>query len=156
LSGTHLRLSSAFQPQTDGQSEVSNQIITIYLHCLTRDRLRSWLRWLPWVEYCFNTSFQTALKATPFEVVYGRAPPPPIPFQAGSARVVVVDRQLCDRDAFLQDVRERLLQAQALMKKAHNEKHQLVEFVVGDWVWLRLNSQAVVAVRDGAQSKLSL
>jgi hypothetical protein len=31
-----------------------------------------------------------------------------------------------------------------------------VEFVVGDWVWLRLNSQAVVAVRDGAQSKLSL
>jgi hypothetical protein len=69
--------------EKDGQSEVSNHIIAMHLRCLVKDRPRSWLRWLPWAEYCFNTSYQTALKTTPFEVVYGRAPPPMIPFQAG-------------------------------------------------------------------------
>jgi hypothetical protein len=74
LSGTRLCLSFAFRPQTDGQFEVSNRIIAVYLRCLAGDQPRSWLRWLPWVEYCFNTSYQTALKMTPFKVVYGRPP----------------------------------------------------------------------------------
>jgi hypothetical protein len=148
-------MSSAFWSQTGGQSEVSNRIITVYLRCLAGDRPRSWLRWLPWAEYCFNTSFQMALQATPFEVVYGQAPPPLIPFQAGSTRVAAIDRQLRNRDKFLQDVQECLLQAQALMQKAHNEKHHSVEFTAGDWVWLRLNNRAAVAFRDGAQRKLS-
>jgi hypothetical protein len=66
LCGTQLWLSSAFHPQTDGQSEVTNRIITVYLCCLAGGRPKSWLQWLPWVEYCYNTSYQTMLKATPF------------------------------------------------------------------------------------------
>jgi hypothetical protein len=34
-------MSSVFHPQTDWQSEVTNHIITIYLRCLTSDRLKS-------------------------------------------------------------------------------------------------------------------
>jgi hypothetical protein len=44
LTGTKLCTSSAFHPQTDGQSEVANKIITAYLRCLAGDRPRSWLR----------------------------------------------------------------------------------------------------------------
>jgi hypothetical protein len=43
LSRTRLCVSSAFHPQTDVQSEVTNKIITIYLRCLAGDSLRSWL-----------------------------------------------------------------------------------------------------------------
>jgi hypothetical protein len=75
LTGVQLRMSTAFHPQTDGQSEVTNRILGVYLRYLAWDEPRSWLRWLPWVEYCYNTSFQTALCTTPFEVVYGREPP---------------------------------------------------------------------------------
>jgi hypothetical protein len=71
LSGTQLCLSSAFRPQTDGQSEVTNRVIAMYLRCLAGNQPRSWLRWLPWAEYCFNTSYQTTLGTTPFQVVYG-------------------------------------------------------------------------------------
>jgi hypothetical protein len=75
------------------------------------DRPKSWLRWLPWAEYCYNTSFQTALKSTPFKVVYGRDPPAIMPYQPGIAKVPAVDRQLQDRDEFLVDIRDRLLHA---------------------------------------------
>jgi hypothetical protein len=41
LSGTQLRMSSAFHPQTNRQSEVTNCIIMVYLHCLVGHRPRS-------------------------------------------------------------------------------------------------------------------
>ena len=47
----------------------------MYLRCLTGDHPRQWLRWLPWAEYIYNTAFQSALKATLFQLVYGREPP---------------------------------------------------------------------------------
>jgi hypothetical protein len=50
-----------------------------------------------------------ALKATSFEVVYGRAPPALLPVLPGTTRVAAVDRQLRDRDTFLMEVRDRLL-----------------------------------------------
>ena len=52
LSGIQLRMSTAFHPQTDGQSEVTNRILGVYLRCLAGDQPWSWLRWLPWAEYC--------------------------------------------------------------------------------------------------------
>jgi hypothetical protein len=155
LTGTKLCTSFAFHPQTDGQSEVANKIITAYLRCLAGDRPHSWLRWLPWAEICFNSSYQTALKATPFEVVYGRTPPPLFPYQAGMTRVVTVDRQLRDRDEFLTEIKDRLLQSHALMKQAHDQKRSDMAFAVSDWVWLCLNQRAATSVHGTGPSKLS-
>jgi hypothetical protein len=72
MAGVKFHMSTAFHPQTDGQSEVANKVIAMYLRCVTGDRPRAWVDWLSWAEYCYNTSFHTALRATPFEVVYGR------------------------------------------------------------------------------------
>lgn len=72
--GTRLHMSSAFHLQSDGQSEAVNRFITMYLCCITRDHPRQWLQWLPWAEFCYNTSYHSALKDTPFRVVYGRDP----------------------------------------------------------------------------------
>jgi len=132
LVGVKLRLSTAFHPQTDGQSEVTNRIIGVYLHCLACDKPKSWLRWLPWAEYCYNTSFQTALKTTPFQVVYGRLPPSLLSNEPGLAKLPAVDRQLMDRDEFLADIRDRLLHAQDLMWAQHDRHHREVEFQVRD------------------------
>jgi hypothetical protein len=94
----------------------------VYLHCLDGDRPRSWLRWLPWAEYCYNISFQSALQTTPFKVVLGRDPPTLLSYQPGAAKVVALDRQLLNRDEFLADIRECLLRAQDYMKATHDKK----------------------------------
>jgi hypothetical protein len=83
----------------------------MYLRCITGNRPRAWLDWLPWAEYCYNTSFHSALRTTPFQVVYGRPPPALLPYASGTARTTAVYVLLQDRDSFLADVRDRLLQA---------------------------------------------
>jgi hypothetical protein len=96
LAGVKLHMSSAFHPQSDGQSEVVNRIIIMYLRCLAGDHPRTWLQWLPWDEFCYNTSYHTALKCSPFRVVYGREPPTLLSYHPGVAKVAAVDRQLQD------------------------------------------------------------
>ena len=91
MAGVKLRMSTAFHPQMDGQSEVVNKVIAMYLRCVTGDRPQAWVDWLSWVEYCYNTSFHTALRATPFEVVYGRSPLPLLPYTPGTAREEAAD-----------------------------------------------------------------
>lgn len=124
LAGIKLRMSTAFHPQTDGQSEAVNKVIAMYLRCITGDRPRSWLDWLPWAEYCYNTSYHSALRTSPFEVVYSRPPPAILPYTAGSACTDTMDALLTERDTFLADVQDRLLQAQEYAKKHYNAHHR--------------------------------
>jgi hypothetical protein len=112
LAGVNLQFSSAFHLQSDGQSEVTNKIIAMYLCCLDDDRPQDWMRWLPRAEYCYNTSFQSSIQTSSFRVVYGRDPPTVRSYSPGEARLAAVDAQLWDLDEFLAEVREWLEQAQ--------------------------------------------
>jgi hypothetical protein len=95
---------------------VTNIILGVYLCCLTGDQPQSWLHWLPFAEYCCNTSFQTTIRTTPFKVVYGRDPPTLLSHVKGSSRVPAVEQQLLEHNEFLLDLKERLLHAQVMMK----------------------------------------
>jgi len=127
----------------------------VYLRCLAGDRPRNWLRWLPWAEDCYNSSYQSALQTTPFQVVYSWPPPTLLSYEPGVARVVALDRQLQERDAFLAEIRECLLQAQDYMKEYHDKTHRRVEFEVSDWVWLRLHQRTAATIKGSPSSKLS-
>jgi hypothetical protein len=154
LAGFKLQMSSPFHPQSYGQSEVVNHVITMYLCCLAGDRLKSWLRWLPWAEYCYNTSFQSTLKCSPFQVVYGREPPTFMSYSSWTAKVAAVDKQLQERDEFLAEIKDMLVQAQVTMKQYQDKSWHEVVFQVGDWVWLRLQQRSAVGVTPAANSKL--
>jgi len=114
LTGTKLFMSSAFHPQMDGQTEAANRVIIMYLRCFTGDRPRQWLRWLLWAEYTYNTTFQSSLWETPFRVVYGRNPATIRSYEPGETRVAAVAQEMEDHAAFLDNVRYRLEQAQAV------------------------------------------
>jgi hypothetical protein len=88
--------------------------------------------------------------------VYGRPPPPLISYTAGRAKVQALDRQLVDRDVFLQEIKERLRHAQGLMKQQYDAGHHDISFEVGEWVWLRLHHRQAVAITEKIGGKLAL
>ncbi|WVZ82924.1 hypothetical protein U9M48_030129 [Paspalum notatum var. saurae] len=126
--GTKLHMSSAFHPQSDGQTEAVNKAIAMYLRCFIGDRPRQWLKWLPWAEFTYNTAFHSSLKDTPFRVVYGHDPPTIRSYKAGDCRIPAVDQAMVDRDLFLEDARHRLQQAQLVAKRAYDRHHRNVTF----------------------------
>jgi hypothetical protein len=138
LHGTRFNFSSSYHPQTDGQTEVVNRTLEMYLRCVTGDQPKNWVKWLPWVEYTYNTSWHSSTKHTPFEVVYGRVPPTLLSYIPGTARVQAVEHALLERDELLKLVREKLSQAQNRMKQVYDKGHKERIFECGDWVYVRL------------------
>jgi hypothetical protein len=72
------------------------------------------------------------LRTTPFQFVYGGSTPSLIKYQGGLSRVQAVDEQLREQDEFLQQIKERLLLAQDVMKAQHDKKYRSVKFNEGD------------------------
>lgn len=92
--GTMLRMIPSYHPEMDGQMEVMNHCFEIDLRCFALKRPKGWAKWLKWVEFCFNMSFQSSAGITPFEAVYGRPPPLLLPFLPGEIRVQAVAEEL--------------------------------------------------------------
>ena len=154
LMGAKLHMTTAFHPQSDGQTEAANRVITMYLRCFTGDRPRQWLRWLPWAEFVYNTAYQSSLRDTPFRVVYGRDPPSIRSYEPGETRVAAVAKTMAERDEFLQDVRYRLEQAQTTQKRHYDRLHRAVSYKLGVWVLLRLRHRPVASLDAAATGKL--
>ncbi|GJY05072.1 putative reverse transcriptase domain-containing protein [Tanacetum coccineum] len=70
--GTQLDMSTAYHPQTDGQSVRTIQTLEDMLCACVIDFGKGWDRHLPLVEFSYNNSYHTSIKATPFEALYGR------------------------------------------------------------------------------------
>ena len=70
--GTRLDMSTAYHPQTDGQSERTIQTLEDMLRACVIDFGKVWDTHLPLVEFSYNNSYHTSIKAAPFEALYGR------------------------------------------------------------------------------------
>ncbi|KAL9447417.1 hypothetical protein AB3S75_014979 [Citrus x aurantiifolia] len=138
LQGTQLCMSSSYHPQSDGQTEVVNRTLEQYLRCFTGDQPRKWTEWIPWAEFSYNTFIHSSTKMTPFETVYGFPPPSPLAYVPGTSRVQAVDEYLRDRDAILRELRHNLSVARDRMKSQADQNRREVSFMVGDYVYLKL------------------
>jgi transposase InsO family protein len=72
--GVQLHLTSAYHPQTDGQTERVNQCLENYLKCMCFSSPKRWCHWLSLAEWWYN-SYHTSLNMTPFQALYGFKPP---------------------------------------------------------------------------------
>ncbi|XP_019416449.1 PREDICTED: uncharacterized protein LOC109327750 [Lupinus angustifolius] len=131
--GTRLKFSTAYHPQTDGQTEVVNRGLETYLRCFAGPKPRKWVEWLSWAEFWFNTTYNVSAGMTPFKALYGRDPPTLIKGCTFTSKVEGVNQLLVARDEVLQELRQNLLRAQDLMKAQADKHRREVEFEVGDW-----------------------
>ena len=81
LQDTKLAMSSSYHSQIDGQSEVLNRTLEMYLRCFCFENPKSWLNMFPWAQYWCNTSYHTSIKMSPYKALYGRDPPSLIKYQ---------------------------------------------------------------------------
>lgn len=127
LSGTKLHMSTAYHPQTDGQTERVNQCLETYLCCFVHACPSQWYSWLGLSEYWYNTCYHTALNVSPFRALYGYEP-------NHFGIVPATDVTIPELDL----LKQHLSRAQLRMKTQADKHRTERVFQVGDMVYLKL------------------
>ncbi|GKD08309.1 putative reverse transcriptase domain-containing protein [Tanacetum coccineum] len=70
--GTNLDMSTAYHPQTSGQSERTIQTLEDMLRACVIDFGKGWVKHLPLVAFSYNNSYHASIKVAPFEALYGQ------------------------------------------------------------------------------------
>lgn len=152
--GTKIKLSTAYHPQTDGQTERVNQCIEMYLRCITGHKPRQWTKWLAMAEWWYNTTFHSAIGVSPYKALYSQNPPS-LNFQSPATKVPAVDQFLRERAEVQRLVKENLVKAQERMVWYANKHRIDREFQVGEEVYLKLQPYRQSSVQVRPNHKLS-
>ncbi|RVW59896.1 Transposon Ty3-G Gag-Pol polyprotein [Vitis vinifera] len=152
--GTKLSFSTAFHPQTDGQSERVIQVLEDLLKACILDLQGNWDDHLPLVEFACNNSFQASIGMAPFEALYGRKCRSPICWNDVGERKLLGPElvQLTVEKVAL--IKERLKAAQSRHKSYADHRRRDLEFEVGDHVFLKVSPMKSV-MRFGRKGKLN-
>ena len=136
--GTKLAFSTAYHPQTGGQTERVNQILEDILRACVLSYGAKWEDCLPFAEFSYNNSYQSSLKMAPFEALYGRRCRTPLNWsESGDSQIFGVDT-LRAAEEQVQLIRDHLKAAQSRQKSYADSKRRDVSFRVGDFVYLRV------------------
>ncbi|GJZ58267.1 putative nucleotidyltransferase, ribonuclease H [Tanacetum coccineum] len=152
--GTSLDMSTAYHPETDGQSERTIQTLEDMLRACVIDFGKGWINHLPLVEFSYNNSYHASIKAAPFEALYGRKCRSPVCWaEVGEAQLIGPD--------LIQETTEKIIQIKQRMQAARDRqksyadlKRKPMEFQVGDRVMLKVSPWKGV-VRFGKRGKLN-
>nr|GEZ55388.1 putative reverse transcriptase domain-containing protein [Tanacetum cinerariifolium] len=152
--GTRLDMSTAYHPETNGQSERTIQTLEDMLRACAIDFGKGWVNHLLLVEFSYNNSYHTTIKAEPFEALYGRKCSSPVCWtEVGEAQILGPE--------LIQETTKKIVQIKQRMQAAHDRqksyadlKHKPMEFQVGDKVMLKVSPWKGV-VRFGKRGKLN-
>ena len=152
--GTKLQFSTAFHPQTDGQSERTIQILEDMLRACALDFGGKWDDHLYLVEFAYNNSYQATIQMAPFEALYGRKCTSPLHWDEVGERVLLGPDLVQHAVDKIQLVKQRMKAAQDRYKSYADQRRRPLEFEVGDHVFLRVSPTKGV-YRFGVKGKLS-
>ncbi|MCO5551955.1 hypothetical protein L7F22_005462 [Adiantum nelumboides] len=132
-----LNFSSAYHPQTDGQSEIANLTVLDLLKAYVTevDQRSQWEKYLPLVEYAYNNTVHTSTGKAPFEVIEERAKSPLLLKVHG--KIFAADEYSRDLKESFQKIKEAISIAQQKQKAAANKHRRALAFKENDWVLLK-------------------
>ncbi|XP_052732384.1 uncharacterized protein LOC128196192 [Vigna angularis] len=137
--GSKLQMSSAYHPQTDGQSERTIQTLEDLLRTCVLDHLGAWDEVLPLVEFTYNNSYQSSIGMAPFEALYGRKCRTPLCWFQEGEKVLTGPELIQQTTEKVKQIQERLKTSLSRQKSYADKRRRPLEFAAGDHVFLRLN-----------------
>ncbi|GJR90414.1 putative reverse transcriptase domain-containing protein, partial [Tanacetum coccineum] len=152
--GTRLDMSTAYHPETDGQSERTIQTLEDMLRACVLDFGKSWDRHLPLVEFSYNNSYHTSIKAAPFEALYRQKCRSPVCWaEVGDAQLTgpAIIHETTEK---IVQIKSRIQAARDRQKSYANIRRKPMVFQVGDKVMLKVSPWKGV-VRFGKRGKLN-
>jgi hypothetical protein len=152
--GTRLEFSTAFHPQTDGQTERVNQILEDMLRACAIDYGSSWDDSLPYAEFSYNNSYQASIEMSPFEALYGRKCTTPLLWSGVGERSFFGPDIIQEAEEKVRLIKDRLKIAQSRQKSYADNKRRDVSYEIGDRVYLRVSPLRGVK-RFGIKGKLA-
>ncbi|KAD6454789.1 hypothetical protein E3N88_09495 [Mikania micrantha] len=152
--GTRLDMSTAYHPQTDGQSERTIQTLEDMLRACVVDFGSSWETHLPLVEFSYNNSYHTSIKAAPFEALYGRKCRSPICWAEVGDSQLTGPELVHETTEKIVQIRNRMAAARDRQKSYADKRLKPLEFKVGDKVLLKVSPWKGV-IRFGKRGKLN-
>ncbi|GJR19105.1 putative reverse transcriptase domain-containing protein [Tanacetum coccineum] len=136
--GTSLDMSTAYHPQTDGQSERTIQTLKDMLRACVIDFGNGWVKHLPLVEFSYNNSYHASIKAAPFEALYGRKCRSPVCWaEVGQVQLTGPELVQETTERIIQ-IKQRIQTARDRQKSYADLKRKPMEFQVGDKVMLKV------------------
>jgi hypothetical protein len=152
--GTHLKFSSAYHQQTDGQTERTNQILEDMLRACALQYKSGWDKRLPYAEFSYNNNYQASLKMSQFEALYGRNCKTPLHWDQPGERQVFGPWILLGAEENIRMVQENLKAAQSRQQSYADTRRRELSFEVGDYVYLKV-SPIRGTKRFGVKGKLA-
>ena len=151
--GTQLNLSTAYHPQTDGQSERTIQTLEDMLRSCALDFEGNWEEHLPLVEFAYNNSYHSSIGMAPYEALYGRKCRSPICWTEVGERQILGPELVQQTTEKIQKIQERIRTAQSRQKSYADKRRRDLEFEVGDRVYIKVMPQHL-ATRGKKKGKL--
>ncbi|GJW19562.1 ty3-gypsy retrotransposon protein [Tanacetum coccineum] len=152
--GTRLDMSTAYHPQTDGQSERTIQTLEDMLRACVLDFGGSWDVHLPLVEFSYNNSYHSSVRCAPFEALYGRKCRSPIMWAEVGEGQLIGPELVQETTEKISQIKDRLKAARDRQKSYADKRRKPLEFSVGDYVLLKVSPWKGV-VRFGKKGKLA-
>jgi hypothetical protein len=136
---TKLNFSSAYHPQTDGQTERANQVLVDMLRACALKHGGSWDKSLPYAEFSYNNSYEASLKMSPFEALYGRKCRTPLYWDQTGERQFFGLEIIQEAEEQVRMILDNLRVAQTRQKSYADNWRRPLEFEEGDHVYLRVS-----------------
>jgi hypothetical protein len=152
--GTHLIRSSAYHPQTDGQTERVNQIIEDMLRVCVPNDGSKWDQHLPLVEFSNNNSYQEIIKMSSFKALYGCHGRTPLSWSKSGERVIFGPDIMIEAEEKVKQIHANMLTAQSQNKIYAYKRRCSLEYKVSDHIYLRISPMKGVR-RFGIKGKLA-
>ncbi|GKA19245.1 putative reverse transcriptase domain-containing protein [Tanacetum coccineum] len=153
--GTQLNLSTAYHPQTDGQSERTIQTLEDMLRACVIDFGNGWDRHLPLVEFSYNNSYHTSIKAAPFEALYGRKCRSPVCWAEVGEAQLTGPEIIHETTEKIFKIRDRMQAARDRQKSYADKRRRSLEFEVGYTRAMLRCAPGRVLIRFGKRGKLN-